>query len=105
MKREQNTKQQSLYIFILTLDGGGYYLGHAENLDEQLDIHNSGGCAETSGRNPQLVWSELWTDNAQNLRKRIDKLNSLYKEDPKSLVFNLQARLRLGGYLTATRWG
>ena len=105
MKREENTKQQSLYIFILTLDGGDYYLGHAANLDEQLDIHNRGDCPETTGRNPQLVWSQLWTDDPHNLQTRIDNLNRLYTEDPKSLVFNLQARLALGGYLTANRWG
>ena len=89
------------YLYILTLDGGDYYLGQTDDLERQVKEHYYGQFPSTAGRNPQLVWSEQWVGQSVKLQERVDKLAKLYGENPSVMLYNLQARLPLGGI----QWG
>lgn len=89
------------YLYILTLDGGDYYLGQTDDLEHQVKEHHYGRIPSTAGRNPQLVWSEQWVGQSIKLQERMDKLSKLYGENPSAMLYNLQARLPLGGI----QWG
>ena len=95
------TGPQLKYIYVLTLDGGDYYLGQTENLERQIEEHYHGQFPSTAGRNPQLVWSEEWSGLSAKLQERMDKLARLYNENPRAMLYSLQARLPKGGI----QWG
>lgn len=92
---------QDQYIYILTLDKGGYYIGRTYSLERHITEHYSGMVLETHGRNPQLVWSENWNNTLCSAEKRVEELTKLFKDNPSGMLFRLQARLPLGGI----RWG
>ena len=95
------TGPQLKYIYVLTLDSGDYYLGQTENLERQIEEHYHGQFPSTAGRNPQLVWSEEWSGLSAKLQERMDKLSRLYNENPRAMLYSLQARLPKGGI----QWG
>ena len=94
-------ERQCQYLYILTLDGGDYYLGQTDDLERQVKGHHYGKFPSTAGRNPQLVWSEQWVGQSVKLQERVDKLAKLYSENPSAMLYSLQARLPLGGI----QWG
>ena len=96
-----SAKRQCQYIYILTLDGGDCYLGQTEDLERQVKEHYDGKIPSTADRNPQLVWSEQWVGHNAKLQKRKDNLVKLYSENPRAMLYKLQARLPLGGI----QWG
>ena len=89
------------YLYILTLEGGDYYMGRTDDLEHQIKEHYAGNFPSTSGRNPQLVWSEQWVGHRVKLQERMDNLAKLYSENPSAMLYKLQARLPLGGF----QWG
>jgi hypothetical protein len=96
------------HLYILTLDKGEFFLGHTDNLRNELDAHYSGARTETSGKNPQLVWTDVWYGNRDKLIQHIDYLLDLFEEDPRNLLYKLQARLPMGGIVWWTSngyWG
>ena len=95
------SERQGQHLYILTLDGGDFYLGLSDHLERQVKEHYLGKFPSTAGRNPQLVWSEQWVGESVKLQKRMDRLTRLFSEDPRAVLYNLQARLPLGGF----HWG
>ena len=96
-----STQTASRYVYLLTLDGGDFYLGVTDNLVRQVREHYQGKFPSTAGRNPQLVWSEQWVGDESKLQSRMDNLARLYSENPNAMLYRLQARLPLGGI----QWG
>ena len=96
-----STQTASRYVYLLTLDGGDFYLGVTDNLVRQVREHYQGEFPSTAGRNPQLVWSEQWVGDESKLQSRMDNLARLYSENPNAMLYRLQARLPLGGI----QWG
>ena len=94
---------ESCQIYLLTLDGGAYYIGHTNDLNTEIQEHYLGSVEDTSGKNPQLVWSEKCPDGQGRYpQDRIDRWNRLLlSENPDVIVHRLQARLPLGGF----HWG
>jgi predicted GIY-YIG superfamily endonuclease len=99
--RQEVQTGQYQYIYILTLDGGDCYLGQTDDLERQVKEHYDRKIPSTAGRNPQLVWSEQWVGHSIKLRERKDDLAKLYSENPRAMLYKLQARLPLGGI----QWG
>ena len=95
------TRPASQYVYLLTLDGGDFYMGLTDNLARQVRQHLSGEFPSTAGRNPQLVWSEQWVGDESKLESRRDRLARMYSENPNAMLYRLQARLPLGGI----QWG
>ena len=93
----------SCYTYVITLDGGAYYLGHTKELSIEIQDHYLGLVKDTSGKNPQLVWSEQCPDSQshdhQGRRGQWNRL--LLSENRDVIVHRLQARLPLGGF----HWG
>ena len=89
------------YLYILTLDAGDFYLGLTDDLERQAKEHYLGKVPSTAGRNPQLVWSEQWIGQSNRLQERMDRLTELFSDNPRAMLYNLQARLPLGGI----QWG
>ena len=96
-----STQTAGRYVYLLTLDGGDFYLGVTDNLVRQVREHYQGEFPSTAGRNPQLVWSEQWVGDESKLQSRMDNLARLYSENPNAMLYRLQARLPLGGI----QWG
>ena len=94
-------ERPSQYLYILTLDGGDYYLGQTGDLERQVEEHYHGQFPSTAGRHPQLVWSERWIGPSVALQQRMDELTGLLSENPSAVLYKLQARLPLGGI----QWG
>ena len=94
-------ERQCRYLYVLTLDGGDYYLGQTDDLERQIAEHNYGQSPCTAGRHPQLVWSEKWVGQSVELQERMDELTRLLSENPTAMLHRLQARLPLGGI----QWG
>jgi hypothetical protein len=97
----ETPQRQCQYLYILTLDGGDYYLGQTDDLERGVKEHYYGKFPSTIGRNPQLVWSEQYIGSNAKLQERMDKLAKLYSENPSAMLYRLQARLPLGGI----QWG
>ncbi len=95
------TQTASRYVYLLTLDGGDFYMGLTDDLEGQVRQHHEGEFPSTAGRNPQLVWSEKWVGDESKLQGRMDNLARLYSENPNAMLYRLQARLPLGGI----QWG
>ena len=95
------SERQCRHLYILTLDGGDFHLGLTDDLERQVKEHYLGKFPSTAGRNPQLVWSEQWVGESVKLQKRMDRLTKLFSENPRAVLYNLQARLPLGGF----QWG
>ena len=95
------TQTAGRYVYLLTLDGGDFYMGLTDNLARQVRQHHDGEFPSTAGRNPQLVWSEQWVGDEAKLQGRMDHLARLYSENPNAMLYRLQARLPLGGI----QWG
>lgn len=94
---------ENCHIYILTLDRGAYYIGHTNDLSGEIQEHYSGLIEDTSGKNPQLVWSEKCPDGQESsIQWRIDQWNRLFlSKNSDVIVHRLQARLPLGGF----HWG
>ena len=95
------TRTASRYVYLLTLDGGDFYMGLTDDLERQIRQHHEGEFPSTAGRNPQLVWSEQWVGDESKLQSRMDRLAKMYSENPNAMLYRLQARLPLGGI----QWG
>ena len=94
-------KFEELYLYVLSLDGGEYYLDQTDNLHTKVEDHCSGKIEITSGRNPQLIWSEKLTCSKSDMEKRLENLRMLFRKNPDDMLHRLQARLPTGGI----RWG
>jgi predicted GIY-YIG superfamily endonuclease len=95
------SERRCQHLYILTLDGGDFHLGLTDHLERQVKEHYLGRFPSTAGRNPQLVWSEKWVGDSVKLQKRMERLTKLFSKDPRAVLYNLQARLPLGGF----HWG
>lgn len=100
MKTPEHATQHN-HIYILTLDGGDFYIGQTANLGRQLKGHYDGNFHSTAGKNPQLVWSEQWTGDNSKIQESMHNLAILYSENPSAMLHKLQARLPRGGF----HWG
>ena len=85
------------HLYILTLDEGQFFLGHTDNLRDDLEAHYSGSIPDTNGRSPQLVWTDIWSGDSEKLKEHIQSLMDLFEADPRNLLYKLQARLPMGG--------
>ena len=88
------------YIYILSLEDGSWYVNTTAFLSAEISLHTKGGVPATAGKDPQLVWTEEWTDS-ETIQKRVALLSKLSKDAPRDLLYILQARLPFGGY----HWG
>ena len=88
------------FVYLLKLDGADgarFYAGHTRELRERLSEHRDGNSESTAGRNPQLVWFEIFPsrklaaeqeaelkklidDNPREIRRRIIKFQDLVDE-------------------------
>lgn len=94
-------KLEEIYLYILSLDGGEYYLDQTDNLYTIVEDHRSGKISITSGRSPQLIWSEKLTCSKSDMEKHLENLRMLFNKTPNDMLYRLQARLPTGGI----RWG
>ena len=44
------------FVYILKLDGGGFYAGHSREIRARLSEHRDNRVQSTAGRHPKLVW-------------------------------------------------
>jgi len=89
------------YLFVLSLDGGEYYVNQTKNLKHEMEQHYLGNKPDTNNRNPQLVWSERMTGEDSDLEKQVEHTRTMYQQDPDGMLHRLQSRLPLGGIV----WG
>ena len=91
---------EEFFVYLLKLegsDGARFYAGHTRELRERLSEHRDGNTVSTAGRNPQLVWFEIFPsrklaaeqeaelkklidDNPREIRRRIIKFQDLVDE-------------------------
>ena len=72
------------YVYILHCANGSYYVGHTQDLETRLEIHQVGkGSAHTAKHRPvSLIYSEETTDKAAAIRreKQLKKWSRAKKE-------------------------
>ena len=93
--------QKTSYLFVLSLDGGEYYVNQTKNLKHEMEQHYLGNKPDTNNRNPQLVWSERMTGEDSDLEKQVEHTKAMYQQDHDGMLYRLQSRLPLGGII----WG
>ena len=74
-------------VYIVCCADGSLYTGIAKNLQERINLHNTGrGAKYTRSRRPvELVFSELVADRATALRREF-AIKKLEREDKKKLI-------------------
>lgn len=74
----------SFWVYILRCSDGSYYVGHTDNLEQRMSMHNQGiGCAWTRRRRPvELLWSDYTSsrDAAISFERRIKGWTRAKKE-------------------------
>ena len=93
--------QKTSYLFVLSLDGGEYYVNQTKNLKHEMEQHYLGNKPDTTNRNPQLAWAERMTGEDSDLEKQVEHTRTMYQQDPDGMLYRLQSRLPLGGII----WG
>lgn len=65
-------------MYVLTLDGGAYYVGNTNDLHARLQEHRTNMSQSTKGRNPKLVWFTTvpTRSEAEGLEKELNNLNA-----------------------------
>ena len=74
----------SFYVYVLLCSDESYYVGHTEDVDQRLKVHNEGrGSKWTAARRPvELVYQESVDDVASAVRReaQIKKWSRAKKE-------------------------
>lgn len=75
---EDNHSTTEFFVYILTLDGGAYYVGNTNDLHARLQEHRTNMSQSTKGRNPKLVWFTTvpTRPEAEHLEKELNNLNA-----------------------------
>ena len=83
MKREWSNKWRvgnvvpgECYVYMLEFDGGGYYVGHSDNIRARLVDHDNNECKGTAGKEYWFRYFERWPDRvaAVNREKELKEL-------------------------------
>ena len=75
---EDNHSTTEFFVYVLTLDGGTYYVGNTNDLHARLQEHRTNMSQSTKGRNPKLVWFTTvpTRSEAEDLEKELNNLNA-----------------------------
>ena len=75
---EDNHSTTEFFVYVLTLDGGAYYVGNTNDLHARLQEHRTNMSQSTKGRNPKLVWFTTvpTRPEAEDLEKELNNLNA-----------------------------
>lgn len=73
-----NHSTTEFFVYVLTLDGGAYYVGNTNDLHARLQEHRTNMSQSTKGRNPKLVWFTTvpTRPEAETLEKELNDLNA-----------------------------
>ena len=73
-----NPSTTEFFVYVLTLDGGAYYVGHTNHLHARLQEHRTNMSQETKGKNPKLVWFATvpTRPETEELEKEVKTLNA-----------------------------
>ena len=74
---EDNHSTTEFFVYVLTLDGGAYYVGNTNDLHARLQEHRTNMSQSTRGRGPKLVWFTTvpTRSEAEDLEKELNNLN------------------------------
>lgn len=66
------------FVYVLTLDGGEYYVGQTREIHERLHEHRNDMSQSTKGRNPKLAWFTTvpTRKDAADLEQKLQQLNT-----------------------------
>ena len=75
---EDNHSTTEFFVYVLTMDGGAYYVGNTNDLHARLQEHRTNMSQSTKGRNPKLVWFTTvpTRSEAEDLEKELNNLNA-----------------------------
>ena len=75
---EENHSTTEFFVYVLTLDGGAYYVGNTNDLHARLQEHRTNMSQSTKGRYPKLVWFTTvpTRSEAEDLEKELNNLNA-----------------------------
>ena len=73
-----DSEADEFFVYILTLDGGEYYVGQTREIHERLHEHRNDMSQSTKGRNPKFVWFTTVPTrrDATGLEQHLQQLNS-----------------------------
>ena len=74
----RNGESSGYFVYILTLDGGEYYIGQTNDLHARLQEHRINRHGRTAGRNPKLVWYTTVPTRAEakSLEEELQRMNA-----------------------------
>ena len=75
---EDNHSTTEFFVYVLTLDGGAYYVGNTNDLHARLQEHRTNMSQSTKGKYPKLVWFTTvpTRSEAEDLEKELNNLNA-----------------------------
>ena len=75
---QPDDEADEFFVYVLTLDGGEYYVGQTGEIHERLHEHRNDMSQSTKGRNPKFVWFTTVStrQDAADLEHQLQQLNS-----------------------------
>ena len=96
--KKRASAEDQCFVYILTLDGGGFYAGHTRELGDQMSMHRDGHEPSTAGKHPRLVWFNTVPTQEEAVQYEV-VLRQLVDSNPREVVRMVVAFHNLVGQL------